>query len=119
MMSKINNPFFDDETCDCCGRPESMLKPFGKSGDPIVGDHEGKYLVCRRRFYYERFHHELYKISQEFEYYGNGLNNIADLAVRYGDEKANDAYVYLILFRKTQKSMECRDCIVKLRRPIV
>lgn len=31
--------------CDCCRRPLSELKPFGKAGDPLVGDFDGAFLI--------------------------------------------------------------------------
>ena len=31
--------------CQCCGRPESQLKPFGKAGDPLVGDFDGAFFL--------------------------------------------------------------------------
>ena len=34
-----------DERCDCCGRHISELISFGKAGDPLVGDFDGKLLV--------------------------------------------------------------------------
>ena len=39
------NPPPDDGRCHCCGRHISELKPFGKAGDPLVGDFEGAYLI--------------------------------------------------------------------------
>jgi hypothetical protein len=31
--------------CDCCGKHMSELKPYGKAGDPLVGDLNGELLV--------------------------------------------------------------------------
>lgn len=31
--------------CDCCGRQLNELKPYGKAGDPIESNFEGKFLV--------------------------------------------------------------------------
>lgn len=107
------------ERCDGCMKPIESLIPFGKSGDPIKGNHEGKKLVCRKRFYYERYNPELHRISKEIKFYGNGLDNTDDLIARYGKDKAEDAYMYLRLSGMTRKSMECRDCIVKLRLPML
>ncbi|MGA3116887.1 MAG: hypothetical protein ABSF90_20900 [Syntrophobacteraceae bacterium] len=39
--------------CDGCNREPSELDPFGKSGDPICGDHEGKVLVKTLRPIYQ------------------------------------------------------------------
>jgi hypothetical protein len=43
------NPPSHDRRCWCCGRPISQLKPFGKAGDPLVGDFDGVYLVKKGR----------------------------------------------------------------------
>jgi hypothetical protein len=43
------NPPPQDGRCDCCGRHINELSPFGKAGDPLVGDFDGAYLVKRWR----------------------------------------------------------------------
>ena len=44
--AKINiNSSPEDRWCDCCGRHISQLTPFGKAGDPLVGDFDGLLLV--------------------------------------------------------------------------
>ncbi len=37
------NPPPRDRACECCGRKD--MKPFGKAGDPLVGDFDGALLV--------------------------------------------------------------------------
>lgn len=113
------NDFESEETCDACGRPESELKPFGKSGDPLKGNFEGKKLVCRRRFYYERYNGEYDRIADQLVFDGKGRDNLVELIAKYGEEKANGAYMYYRLQGMTRKSMECRDCIIKLRSPLM
>jgi hypothetical protein len=39
------NPPPEDGRCDCCGKHISELKSFGKTGDSLVGDFDGKLLV--------------------------------------------------------------------------
>jgi hypothetical protein len=39
------NPPPENGRCDCCRRHISELKPFGKAGDPLVGDFEGALLL--------------------------------------------------------------------------
>lgn len=39
------NPPPRDRRCECCGIHISKLKPFGKAGDPLVGDFDGALLV--------------------------------------------------------------------------
>jgi hypothetical protein len=39
------NPPPQDGKCMCCKRHISELKPYGKAGDPLVGDFDGALLV--------------------------------------------------------------------------
>ena len=39
------NPPPKDRNCECCGRNNTEIKPFGKAGDPLVGDFDGALLV--------------------------------------------------------------------------
>jgi hypothetical protein len=39
------NPPPSDERCEGCGRHVSEIKPFGRPGDPLVGDFSGALLV--------------------------------------------------------------------------
>jgi hypothetical protein len=43
------NPSPSDGRCDCCGRHLSELRPFGKAGDPLVGDFDGFLLLKTHR----------------------------------------------------------------------
>ena len=43
------NPPPADGRCQCCGRHISELKPFGGTGDPLVGDFTGALLVKKFR----------------------------------------------------------------------
>ena len=46
VMPGINiNPPPADGKCQVCGRSFERLKPFGKAGDPLVGDFDGALLV--------------------------------------------------------------------------
>ena len=48
--ARINiNPPPEDGRCDCCGRHISELTPFGKAGDPLVGDFDGELLIKKLR----------------------------------------------------------------------
>jgi hypothetical protein len=45
LPPKINiNPPPSDCRCECCGKHISELKPFGKAGDPLVGDFEWSFF---------------------------------------------------------------------------
>lgn len=39
------NPPPRNGNCECCGKNIKDLKPFGKAGDPLVGDFDGALLV--------------------------------------------------------------------------
>ena len=39
------NPPPMDMGCECCGRHAKDCKPFGKAGDPLVGDFDGVLLL--------------------------------------------------------------------------
>lgn len=39
------NPPPTSGRCECCGKHVTELKPFGKAGDPLVGDFNGAFLV--------------------------------------------------------------------------
>ena len=50
LKPRINiNPPPTVRRCNCCGRHINELKPFGKAGDPLVGDFEGALLVKKYR----------------------------------------------------------------------
>jgi len=44
MQISINPPP-PDGCCEHCGKSVKELKPFGKAGDPLVGDFDGALLV--------------------------------------------------------------------------
>jgi len=39
------NPPPQDKCCQCCGKNAKDLKPYGKAGDPLVGDFDGAILL--------------------------------------------------------------------------
>jgi len=39
------NPPPKNMQCECCGKHINDIKPFGKAGDPLVGDFEGAKLL--------------------------------------------------------------------------
>jgi len=39
------NPPPGNGRCECCGKHVTELKPFGKAGDPLLGDFNGALLV--------------------------------------------------------------------------
>ena len=66
--------------CDCCEKAVSELKPFGKAGDPLVGDFDGILLICKLRF--------LFPQNEELEMIWADYRRHEDAA---GSEKAEQA----------------------------
>lgn len=46
------NPPPADGRCECCGKHISELKPYGKAGDPLVGDFNGQFLIKTYRVHW-------------------------------------------------------------------
>jgi hypothetical protein len=87
------NPPPQDRRCEVCGRHISELKPFGGTGDPLVGDFTGAFLVKKFRTLAPRFADE----------------QLHDYKKKYGDEPAD---IYKQAMNTVGASWECRDCIV-------
>ena len=119
-----------DGRCDCCGKHISELKPFGKEGDPLVGDFNGELLVKRFRggpideetenALGEALGHLMFggrRVSapgEAIEHLINGgLRAIGDLENRlinkYGKEKG-ERY-FKSYNNNPMSSWECRECI--------
>ena len=112
IPGKINiNPPPSNGRCDGCGRHLSELKPFGKAGDPLVGDFDGALLVKQFRSDAPP-DEELNKIINELfdseDDYDKVLNKLID---KYGQEEAEGMMLYYELSNQVGKSWECRDCI--------
>ena len=109
----INGPPRDNR-CQCCGRHISELKPYGGSGDPLIGDFNGAYLV---RFYRPTFpfNEEAEKAVEEAEaccgVEGGGAVK-QWLINKYGKEKTDEIFSAIFAHSTVGKSWECRDCIV-------
>ena len=108
------NPPSEDGTCDCCGRHISELKPFGKAGDPLVGDFDGAFLVktWRRDGPYDN---EAVAAMEEAEsfYRNEGFKEPLDWMVRkYGKERGEDLHWKAQFWGSVGSSWECRDCII-------
>ena len=87
----------------CCGRHVSQLKPFGKTGDPLVGDFDGALLVRRYRVPFppnEEVNEIIGNEDKEKEY-----------LEKYGQEKFGNMMLYQQLSMNVSISWECRDCI--------
>ena len=100
--------------CNCCGKHISKLKPFGKAGDPMVGDFEGALRIKKHRPagpYIE----EVERAWDEAE------KHLADAAhededplewmiKKYGKEKGEYFYWSVQASSQVGSSWECRDC---------
>jgi hypothetical protein len=110
------NPPPADGKCNCCGRPLNELKPFGKAGDPLVGDFDGALLVKNFRTASPEPNTEIQAIYERF--IGN-CETEADyeraesrLAQEYGKRDADDIICWISGALQVGASWECRDCIV-------
>lgn len=92
------NPPPADVRCEVCGRHIGELKPFGKAGDPLVGDFEGARLI---------------KVFRP-----DGCLGQEELDIIYeSSERSPDDPNVLITpdfdyYYGSDTSWECRDCIV-------
>ena len=111
---QLNAPS-SDLRCDCCDKHVSELKPFGKAGDPLVGDFDGALLVKKYRPsgpYNEeadKILGELFRSDISMEEYDDAL---VELAKVHGEEKINRLSLAMQAYDAIGKSWECRDCIV-------
>lgn len=104
-----------DGSCDCCGKPLKELKPFGKAGDPLVGDFSGALLVKKWRWMAPP-DEEVNRIMDRFF----GRDPTKDeyerakrrLIKEYGREEAERLELHHSLSTTTSSSWECRDCAV-------
>lgn len=109
------NPPPEDGRCDCCGRHISELKPFGKAGDPLVGDFDGALLVKTFRPVgpYDEEAEKLYNTwfadcesHEEYEETEKALKR------KYGEEKVDSVMIRTEAYAQTGASWECRDCCI-------
>jgi hypothetical protein len=110
------NPPPGDGRCMCCGRHISELKPFGKAGDPLVGDFDGALLIKKFR--------TLGPYDEEAESaYKNAKKHLAESGRKdedplnwmisvYGKEKGKHFYWAAQASGCVSKSWECRDCAI-------
>ena len=107
------NPPPEVERCSYCGRHISELKPFGKAGDPLVGDFDGALLVktYRNDAPYTGVIDEIY-----FEFFGDCFtdrdfqNAYEKLVKRYGEKKARYLINWSQLSGHIGSGWQCREC---------
>ncbi len=97
------NPPPQNGNCDHCGRNVRDLKPFGKAGDPLVGDFDGQLLVKTFRTMAPR--------KEELEKEVNEIKDWDEL-FKTNKEKAERLSFYDQLVNTISASWECRDCII-------
>jgi hypothetical protein len=109
------NPPPADGRCDGCGRYLSELKPFGKAGDPLVGDFDGALLL--KNFRPDAPHNEVVERIYD-EFFGNCPTEEdfqkakENLAQKYGEKQAEYIINWVEISGSVGSSWECRDCIV-------
>jgi hypothetical protein len=115
------NPSPREWICQCCGRPESELTPFGKAGDPLVGDFDGALLLKAYRSSWPFTFEEAEKIHEAFcdGLDGEGFvgEKILEEAYRrltenFGTEDAGFIARASGIYSCIGTVLLCRDCIV-------
>lgn len=120
-MNKIQiNPPPSDRKCYRCRKHVDKLKPFGKAGDPLVGDFRGAKLVKTFRTLVEQGSYpELDNILEENDRLMLENNGIWDSSVekkltnKFGKNLVDIAFSYDQACNTVNASWECRDCIIK------
>ena len=108
------NPPPNDLKCMRCGKHSSECLPFGKEGDPLVGNFEGAKLVKTFRDMGEDLdisdeQRAIYdKIIDAYCYTTDTLI----LEKEYGVEQVKWTMMYDELCSTVASSWECRDCII-------
>lgn len=102
------NPPPQNGKCECCGEHLSGLKPFGKAGDPLVGDFDGALLVKIFRSMAPK--QEMFDISDCMG--KDGYLDEEKFVKKYGKENLEEFYFRVQLENSVSASWECRDCII-------
>jgi hypothetical protein len=109
------NPPPRDGRCSCCKRHISQLKPFGKAGDPLVGDFNGALLIKTYRCDFppdeeaEKIMDEFYQDCHSEE---DRWKAIGRLIERYGKEEAENIQIRASMSSQVGSFWLCRDCII-------
>ena len=106
------NPPPQNGNCECCGKNIKELKPFGKEGDPLVGNFDGALLVKTFRSMAMPITDKKYlKIVGEYE--KKGYKGFEDALIkRFGKEGTDQLLFKDQLANTVEASWECRDCII-------
>ncbi len=110
------NPSLEDRWCDCCGRHINELTPFGKAGDPLVGNFDGALLVkkWRRTFPYNEQAEKAFKhVEKIMEEEGHAGEDPEGWMIKiYGKEKGQQYLNAVYAYGCIGSSRECRDCAI-------
>jgi len=107
------NPPPQDGCCESCGRNVKDLKPFGKAGDPLVGDFNGALLVKTFRSMAMPLKDKVWdEISKKYEKKGNYDGFEDELIKKVGKKRAGKLFFADQVANTVSASWECRDCIV-------
>lgn len=107
------NPPPHDHRCEVCGKGEKELKPFGKAGDPLVGDFNGAYLVKTFRSMAMPVENKKFiKLLKEHEKKDSWDGFEKALDKEFGKEEAKQILFRDQLANTVEASWECRDCAV-------
>jgi hypothetical protein len=108
------NPPSQNGKCHCCGRHLSQLKPYGKAGDPLVGDFNGALLVKTWRYDFppdeeaERIMDEFYLDCHSEEDRRKAGERLIE---RYGQEEAENIKHRAYKSSQIGSFCLCRDCM--------
>jgi hypothetical protein len=105
------NPPPDDGRCEVCGRSLDKLKPFGKAGDPLVGDFDGELLLKNWRPegpYDEKGE----KAFDEARKRCGDEDPVEWMIEKYGREEGDRLSFSAMAYGQIGSSWECRDCII-------
>ena len=109
------NPPPSDGKCDCCGKHISELKPFGKAGDPLVGDFDGEVLIKKFRLSGPYDENAEKAVGEALAFLKDSGCEDADplplMIEKYGKTKAERYYYTSMSFNQIESSWECRDCV--------
>ena len=110
------NPPPKDGWCVCCGRHISELTPFGKAGDPLVGDFDGELLIKKFRTigpYDEKADQALKYVEMLMEKEGCTGDYLLEWMEKiYGKEKGERYHLIVDAYSQGEWSWECRECAV-------
>jgi hypothetical protein len=110
----IVNPPSHDGRCECCGRHISKLKPYGGSGDPLVGDFTGVYLL--RRFRPTGPYNDEAEVALKEAWKCSGAKTFKEterwLIQKYSMKKTEEMLFAIEMNNLIGKSWECRDCAI-------